>query len=582
VSTGASHGADAASLRFERALLLVLCAATVLAWSLQFHPFALPNNDYASFENVAESLARAELPRSFVRAPIFPGLMALVAPMLPGPHPYLQAALVLNLLFSLALLLALHGLAERTLGRGAILAPALFATTNQFHSMGLQPLVEPSLGFFVVLAFLLCQHRSPWQYAAAGAAALSRSEAALLLAVLGLVNWLGDRQFRRHFVLAVLGGLPFLGWLVLGALRGSGAAWYLEEVGGSGFNPAIHFFVTALREPLRGWWGDGAGEQALFAIVIGVPLALGVRAGLARFPRETAAMLLYWVLTTIAVVAFGVDKGRYVYAAQWIPLFLLAAGLLEPLRPELRSRLERIPAPILAAICAGGGLILIDLLRTWGLRVAAQPRIAPLPVDLAWLALAAVLLPLAILPVARAASWRGRAAIAAALLPALLVTTPLLGAGMRTKARELYKIHWGNHGIVVASRWVEDHAKDSERAVVLHKAHYVHLTGWDSERFVSFRDLEASGAAELAAAVRAADATLVIATWRKPVAQSIDEVYERKYKWFLVDPFLEGKPVPGFQHVASIPLPDHLERGPVQIYRLAPTSPDVAPPGAGG
>jgi hypothetical protein len=69
--------------------------------------------------------------------------------------------------------------------------------------------------------------------------------------------------------------------------------------------------------------------------------------------------------------------------------------------------------------------------------------------------------------------------------------------------------------------------------------------------------------------MRARGLSYLVATWRKPVAQAIDQVYERKFKWFLVDPFAEGKPVPGFEHVAALPLPEHLEHPPVQIYRLA-------------
>ena len=73
--------------------------------------------------------------------------------------------------------------AARSLGRGALLVPVLFAGTAQFHGTGLQPLVEPSLCFFVVLAFVLFQRRSAWQYAAAAAAAMSRYEAAALLPI---------------------------------------------------------------------------------------------------------------------------------------------------------------------------------------------------------------------------------------------------------------------------------------------------------------------------------------------------------------------------------------------------------------
>ena len=53
-------------------------------------------------------------------------------------------------------------------------------------------------------------------------------------------------------------------------------------------------------------------------------------------------------------------------------------------------------------------------------------------------------------------------------------------------------------------------------------------------------------------------------------AQSIDAVYERKYKWFLVDPFAEGAPVAGFEHVTAIELPAFLKHPPLQVYRVAP------------
>ena len=55
-----------------------------------------------------------------------------------------------------------------------------------------------------------------------------------------------------------------------------------------------------------------------------------------------------------------------------------------------------------------------------------------------------------------------------------------------------------------------------------------------------------------------------------------ERVYERKYKWFLVDPFAAGAPVEGFEHVAALPLPESLRQPPVQVYRV------VAPAEGGG
>jgi hypothetical protein len=107
----------------------------------------------------------------------------------------------------------------------------------------------------------------------------------------------------------------------------------------------------------------------------------------------------------------------------------------------------------------------------------------------------------------------------------------------------------------------------------MHRQHYLFLTELEPSRLVGFFDLEADGPGALAAEMRARGLTHVVATWRKPVAQAIDQVYERKFKWFLVDPFTRGEPVPGFDHLATLPLPAHLEQPPVQIYRLAEPAP---------
>ena len=148
-------GGRAAPSRAELAGLTLLVLASLLYWSAQYRPFTLPNNDYASFANTAASFADGALPKGFQRGPLLPALMALLGPLMPEPHPHLHAALAWNIAFSLGTLVLLYLFARPLLGAGALLVPTLFAATSQFHSMGLQPLVEPSLGFLVVLAFLL-------------------------------------------------------------------------------------------------------------------------------------------------------------------------------------------------------------------------------------------------------------------------------------------------------------------------------------------------------------------------------------------------------------------------------------------
>ena len=143
-------------------LLAAICALLSLLWAAQYHPFVFPNADYHSFERIASSFAAGEWPNQWKRGPILPGMMTLLAPLMPGRHPALHAALLLNLAFSLGSVALLFRLGARTAGPAAGALAALLLGTSSVHQvMALQPLVEPSLGLWVLLAFVLLQARSP-------------------------------------------------------------------------------------------------------------------------------------------------------------------------------------------------------------------------------------------------------------------------------------------------------------------------------------------------------------------------------------------------------------------------------------
>ena len=107
--------------------------------------------------------------------------------------------------------------------------------------------------------------------------------------------------------------------------------------------------------------------------------------------------------------------------------------------------------------------------------------------------------------------------------------------------------------MVLAADWLQHHAAPDERIVAMGRPHYLFLTDFAPDRIVPFYDLDARDAAGLAEEMRRRGLTWLVATWRKPVAQAIDRVYETKFKWFLVDPFRDGRPVAGFEHVSPRP-----------------------------
>jgi len=527
-----------------------------------YHPFFLPNNDFPSFQRTAESLARLELPQSFQRMPVLPALMALLAPALPGPHPYLHAALIVNAAFSLGLLVLLYVFASQCFGRGALLLPVLVASTTQFQSMALQPLVEPSLGFFVVLAFVLFQRRSPWQYAAAFAVGLSRYEAVMVIPVLFLVNVAWDRQLLRQLLLAAAASSGCLVWLALGLLSGSGSGGgtYLDLMSGMSFTAAPDFLARSVKEPFRGFYRDTLGPGLLvFCVAVLLPLVYGLRVGLREFRRESAAMLGFLLLSTLVIIVFGINKARYVYPTEWIWLLFFSAGAVRIAGIGF-TRARALPAGARAGALALAGLLLALSAWRWGQRLTVSPS----AVDTGFVVLCfGTLLAGAVL-----AARAPRTAWYPPALVLLAIALPLVAGGVVATQRELFKVRHANYGSVLAARWLEQNLAENERALVLARSHVLHLTPLGEDQVVGFLDLRAENLEQLRAEMRARGLRYAVYTWRKPIQTPSDAYYRQKLKSYLAEPFEAGDPVDGFEHVASIPLPEALERAPVQVYRL--------------
>lgn len=555
-----------ATVRWDWLLLGLLCLGTVAYWSVQYHPFVLPNNDYYSFERVAKAFGDGELPKSFKRAPIFPLLMAGLAPAMPEPRPELHAALVLNMAFSIGMLVLLFRLASSLLGAGALLVPVLFATTGQFHAMGLQPLMEPSLGFFCVVTLVLFQARSPWQYAAAAAAALSRYEAAMLVPVLFVLNGRAERRFWKHAVLSALASLPLLAWFAAGAIRGSGGSFYLEVMKGIGWTIAPGFLLTSIREPFAGWFVGGGVLIVPFLVLAVVPTVVGIAVGLRKFRREAVAMLGFLGLSAAVIVLFGSEKPRYVYPTVWIVQLFFAAGALYLLEAGFRRLAPRVAsrAGLTSVLIVAAAALWLLALGPWLWTMGRLPQIGPFAADLLFLALALGLVGIQLWRIHRERLWLAACGLFLALL------TPVVAGGIASKQVGLFQIYYANYSSYLLAPWLEENLGPRDRIVLLHPTHIRHLTELDRERFEKFLKMGADSAAELAPEMREKGLTHVAYTYRHRVTTPIAGFHYRRKKTHLAEEFREGGEVAGFEHLATLPLPEFLDRSPVQIYRVLP------------
>lgn len=609
----------------ERLALCALLVAISASIGGLFHPFAAPDNDYASFEDVARALGAFTLPDSFKRGPVLPALMAAVAPAAGGIAPYLRAALLVNAAASLANVALVYAIGRRLGGPrvGGVSAVA-FATSPQFLPMALEPLVEPTLGASVLASSYALVRGSRLAYAGAAVAALGRAETALLVpailaARLGPAVW-SARRLRAAGAPAELGLaaaalLPLALWAGLRARFDTGADTYAAMWAGMEYTIAPSYLERSIREPFMGWYRRG---DVLRALVIAVPLFFGVRRLSRRSGWPAVALLGLWLVTAVAVVRFGADKARYVYTTSWIPLLAFTVGV-ERIMARGRAALASpsLPRPILISIVA---LLLFGWIARMeaGLRRLAETDMPPIgsgwpeaAVLVAGLGLVSTLVAAACL--ARPRIGKSAARRAGATLIALYLMTPLFLGGLHGAQRALEDTYYDNYESALAAEWLAENTGPGpgRKAVMLVPSHGTHVAGLEPERLIAFAELgiplpeggpdagdpravddrESSGGSvdgvsegqgtgmggagavgeAIGAAMDALGASYAVYTWRAPVSTPSSRYYHRYYRTDLADVFAAGDEVPGFELVATIELPDEIEaieeRLPVRIYR---------------
>ncbi len=547
--------------RAERIALLGLLAATLLYQVVLFEPFQVPNNDWYSFEDAARHFAAGEWPLHSKRLPLLPALVGGLSHGFAGAHPELRAALVLNVLFSLGTLALLFRWASQTLGRGAILVPVLYASTVQFHAGGLQPLVEPSLAFCVVLAFTLHQAGSAWQYAAAAAAALGRYEAAALLPLFALTNALQGRGWVRQGAWAATGLVPLAAWRLAASLGGPGGGTYLDLMEGMGFAPAPGFAWVALGEAFPVLHAP-APLVWLGVVLVGVPLGFGVWLGLRERRAPALPLLAYFAAAVATVVVFGVPKARYVLPVLWIPIAFWVAGAIRG-REQYRIRVAVDLGPS-APLVAGFGAVVAMLGA--GLTVLATRRdIAPPGVEIAYaLALSACAVP---------AVWSRVQARRAAGLVLLAAVVLLVTTGTARKQTALFNVYHANQGSAALAGWLEANLRPDEGVVVLNPGAVEFLTGLQRDRLISFAVTRTETLEELARFMGERGFAYAAWTHRRASDSRSAAYYDDRKNVDLARAFAEGGPVAGFEHVATLPAPEGVDQGDAHVYRLVRSSP---------
>ncbi len=534
------------------------CLACLAYWLLHYHQFYLPSPDTYSFVRAARALGSGQLPESFKRMPLLPLMMAVLGKAMPGESPEIQAALILNLIFSAGSLVFLYLLARRMIGGAAILPVLLAAGARECHEMAGQALVEPVMGFSILLSLWLFMKKSRWQYLALFFAALTRYECSALIAIFFVLNWIYERKPWQHLALSALASGGFLVWMLLGIVRGTSDAGnpYLEQMQTQGWSLSPVFAWTFVSESFSGWG----------AAVWGVLAAIGAWMSWRRCRRESAAVLAFALLYVLAHVAFGVNRERYVYPVRWIPplyLGLFASVFLTTATMQLKPNWSALRGRLLAAFCAlaamgFGAYALSKLIAARGV----APQWAYLALPLVLVAAGAIYAGLMIPKPARAGLALGLALAA--------VIAPQVSRGVAAHARESCARKYENYGSYLTGRWLREHLRANERALVPNHLITARSADIPRERVLGLLDLKAEDLPGLRAEMEKNGITyLVYQHYHMP--EKTDPRYPlfvRRNRPELLKHFRKGRPVSGFEHVETLKLPPEARSADVQVYRL--------------
>ncbi len=534
--------------------------ASVLYWVAHFHTFTIPSPDTYSYIDTSRELWDGDLPDSFKRMPLFPALIGLIAKLLPGPEPEIDAALVLNIACAAGSLLLLYAIARRFTAWAAMVPVALVATATETHLVVGQPILDALVGFLVLLCVWLFLRRSRWLHVAMFLLALTRYECAAMIGVVFLADAISQRRLWRPLVLAIAAGSGCALWMYLSLTHARAGASnpYLDEMKSMGWTVNATFAERSLevsfqRTDLLPW-----AALAIF----------GVAATLRRRADRVASSVIlgFFALYVIGHIAFSVVIDRYVYPIAWVLPLYGAVGLetaIDWLRTRTVPRARPWHGPVIAAIVGGVALLVVisalQLIRSRG-GVASRFVYEGLPVCVLVATFGLVQLGRGARPV-----WTSLAA--GFVLVAALGRQAEVGTFRHVNSS--WKQRYKHYDSYLTGIWLRDHLADGEKAVVAYGTLAGKFAHMSSKRLVSPRKLRSQSFEELHAELASRGIVYVVWQYYKlPDDARRAQNQWKRYRPDLFDRFARGDPVPGFQLVTTLDLPDKAKRADVQIYRL--------------
>ncbi|MCD6393233.1 MAG: hypothetical protein J7M40_06970 [Planctomycetes bacterium] len=354
IPPGSAQAIDTESYnRFDFVVMALLLAFGVYLSITFYGHLTVPNSDFPDFVQTGESILSFKLPGSFKRLPVFGTMVAAFGHVVGGQHPNLTAGWLLNcILFSLnGVLLYLVG--RKILGRAAAFY-VLIAVLNPWTIAQLvDPILEITLIFFMLLTFYLLSVNSRWCYLVAAITAMTRYEGAALILTVFLVDIVAGKSRKDRLLsllYAALASLPLIVWLVIwksgpaAGGRGYGSHFtgakhiglgYFKLLWETGFGPLLQLpsWVVAffVHRPDQAAAAGIANSVEVLSVVSMIVVSVGflTTAGWAvvKRHRHTLSLLLFWFCYVSVHSMRHLSMNRYCVPVAWLTLLVAFRGM---------------------------------------------------------------------------------------------------------------------------------------------------------------------------------------------------------------------------------------------------------------
>ena len=305
--------------------LLMLCGCCLGYYTHYFNYFFVPASDFLAFRASALHYLRLSLPDSFQRMPVYPLMVAIVSCFAPGDQPELLAAELINIFFSLSVLLLLYKVSTFYVGKGAFFVVWLFALNSDTLYLTTQPLLEVVLVTFILLTIYLGVSNSRWAYAAAFVASVTRYEAIFLLPGLCIKDYLREKKLIPVLMRSFAASSGFIVWMILSIIHSEKVNPYIDYVLAHGIGGLVFlkYCVYSLLDWIPSlsngsWWYclPFIGTALLFCIIGAYSLIQG---------EQTVSLPLFFFFAGSMIVHYlrPFEGTRFLFPQVWI-LYLVA------------------------------------------------------------------------------------------------------------------------------------------------------------------------------------------------------------------------------------------------------------------